>query len=101
MKRDIRELDETQILRKLQGLKVSYWRYWWNRKQVRHAGPMAQDFRAAFGLGESDRAIDLIDANGVLFAAVKALANELEEKEERIARLEQALINKGGRSDEP
>jgi hypothetical protein len=40
---------------------------------MRHLGPMAQDFHAAFGLGDSDRTINMVDANGVLIVAVQAL----------------------------
>ena len=39
----------------------------------RHAGPMAQDFRAAFGLGGGGgTAIDAVDADGVALAAIQA-----------------------------
>jgi hypothetical protein len=34
---------------------------------------MAQDFRAAFGLGEDNRHIDTIDSEGVALAAVQGL----------------------------
>jgi trimeric autotransporter adhesin len=36
-------------------------------------GPMAQDFRAAFGLGESEKAISTVDADGVALAAIQGL----------------------------
>ena len=45
-------------------------------------GPMAQDFRAAFGLGVSERMIDVVDADGVNLAAVQAL-------EKRTAKLQE------------
>jgi len=60
---------------------------------VRHLGPMAQDFRAAFGLGEDDRHISSSDADGVALAAIQGLNQKLEEtvrqKDARIAALEQ------------
>jgi hypothetical protein len=40
---------------------------------VRHIGPMAQDFAAAFGFGDTDRKISFIDANGVATVAIQAL----------------------------
>ena len=43
---------------------------------VRHVGPMAQDFYAAFGVGEDDRHITSIDEDGVALAAIKALHAE-------------------------
>jgi hypothetical protein len=51
-------------------------------------GPMAQDFRSAFGLGDTDRAYDPVDAHGVAFAAIQGLYEELEEQKARIERLE-------------
>jgi len=36
-------------------------------------GPLAQDFFAAFGLGEDDKHITTIDADGVALAAIQAL----------------------------
>ncbi len=36
-------------------------------------GPMAQDFYAAFKIGEDDRHITTIDEDGVALSAVKAL----------------------------
>jgi trimeric autotransporter adhesin len=49
----------------------------WNAKgtdpAITHVGPTAQDFYAAFGLGDSDRRISTIDAEGIALAAIKAL----------------------------
>jgi len=39
----------------------------------RRIGPVAQEFRAAFGVGENNSTINMADADGVLFAAVQAL----------------------------
>jgi hypothetical protein len=40
---------------------------------------MAQDFRAAFGLGESDLLINSIDIDGVNLAGVQALTTRTDE----------------------
>jgi hypothetical protein len=37
---------------------------------------MAEDFRAAFGLGDSDAAISTVDIAGVSVAAIQALHKE-------------------------
>jgi hypothetical protein len=50
---------------------------------------MAQDFKAAFGLGDTDRAYHPIDAHGVSLAAIKALNERSLEQEARIDRLVQ------------
>ncbi len=43
-----------------------------------HIGPMAQDFYAAFGLGDSDKHIAQGDAQGVALAAVQGLNQKLD-----------------------
>lgn len=53
-------------------LPVSTWSYK-GEEDVRHLGPMAQDWYAAFGLGPDDRSVHMIDANGVAIVAMKAL----------------------------
>ncbi len=60
------------ILAKVAALPISEWSYSTERG-VRHVGPMAQDFYAAFNVGEDDRHITSIDEDGVALAAVKAL----------------------------
>jgi hypothetical protein len=88
LKRDIEPVDEQEILERVASMPESTWSYRSDDPSVRHLGPMAQDFRAAFGLGDTDRAYDPIDAHGVAFAAIKALAERLEAQSARIERLE-------------
>jgi hypothetical protein len=70
----------------------------WNYKQdtaARHLGPMAQDFRAAFGLGGDDKAIATVDADGVALAAIQGLNQKVEvgsqRAEDRIRKVEADL----------
>jgi hypothetical protein len=67
---------------------VEYWTYTDREQGVRHIGPMAQDFQAAFNVGDSDRHIHMVDANGVNLASIKALYKRLQEKDEKISALE-------------
>lgn len=64
----------------------------WNHKNedesIRHMGPMARDFHAAFGLGSDDKSIDTIDADGVALAAIQGLHEIVQEKNTRISSLE-------------
>ncbi len=53
-------VDDAGILAKLDALPVSMWSYT-SENRVRHVGPMAQDFYAAFGVGADDRHIATID----------------------------------------
>jgi small-conductance mechanosensitive channel len=52
---------------------------------------MAQDFYAAFGLGEIPTAIATVDADGVALAAIQGLNQKVEEKEAAIQQLRQRL----------
>jgi hypothetical protein len=52
---------------------VRTWQYRAQPTSVRHMGPTAQDFRRAFGVGESDTTITSVDADGVALAAARAL----------------------------
>lgn len=54
-------------------------------------GPVAQDFRAAFGLGDTDRGITTVDVGGVALAGVKALDTRTEAQTVRIDALEADL----------
>lgn len=52
---------------------------------VRHIGPMAQDFHAAFEVGEDDEHIATVDADGVALAAIQGLYRLVAEKDAKIA----------------
>jgi Chaperone of endosialidase len=89
VKRDIAPVDEQAVLESVARVPVSTWSYKSDAPTVRHLGPMAQDFYAAFGLGDTDRAYNPIDAHGVALAAIKALYERSREQDARIERLEQ------------
>jgi hypothetical protein len=76
------------ILDQLSRLPISTWRYRWDPDDVRHLGPMAQDFAAAFGLGEDERVIDSTDGQGVALAAIKAVYERVMALEARVDALE-------------
>lgn len=94
IKHDVRRVDPDAMLDRLASLPIAEWSYRAEPGGVRHVGPMAQDFRAAFGLGSSDRTIHPVDAAGVTMAAVQALHRELESvraAQEDLARENEAL----------
>ncbi len=80
-----------EILDTLAELPVSTWSYTFEPPGVRHLGPMAQDFSAAFGLGDDDRVIDLTDANGVVIVSIQALYRRIHELEAEVAKLSKAV----------
>jgi hypothetical protein len=84
-----------EILDKVAALPMALWNYKAQDKSVRHLGPMAQDFHAAFGLGEGDRTLTTVDADGVALAAIQGLNQKLEQrleqKQTEITELTQAV----------
>jgi hypothetical protein len=83
-KSGISPADGLQILMLLNELPISTWNYTGQEPSVRHLGPMAQDFHAAFGLGESDARISTVDADGVALAAIQGLYQLVQEKDARL-----------------
>jgi hypothetical protein len=83
-----------EILTKLSALAVATWRYRWEPVGVRHLGPMAQDWHAAFGLGKGDTTIPVVDAHGVLLVAIQALHRELGELRAEVDQLHQQLADR-------
>lgn len=79
-------MDGASVLRRLASMPVTTWQYRAERGRVRHMGPMAQDFRRAFGLGTDDRTIGTNDAVGVSLAAVKALNAKAAAQDRRLSR---------------
>jgi hypothetical protein len=73
MKTAISSLDGDTVLAALARLPLSEWSYV-SEPGVRHVGPMAQDFFAAYHVGEDDRRITTIDEGGVALSAMKALS---------------------------
>lgn len=61
------------VLARLRTMPITTWTYKTEADNIRHLGPMAQDFRAAFGLGDDDKVISTVDADGVALAGVQAL----------------------------
>jgi hypothetical protein len=72
------------VLRRLSAIPITTWNYKAEGSGVRHMGPMAQDFRAAFGLGDDDKHITTIDEGGVALAAIQELYRQDLEKSAQI-----------------
>jgi len=91
-------IDPQSILQNVADMPITRWRFQGEADEVRHIGPMAQDFRAAFGLGHDDKSISMLDAQGVAFAAIQGLHHEtqglhqaMQEKDREISDLRRKL----------
>ena len=76
----LRPVDTKAVLRKVAAMPITTWNWKSQDASIRHMGPMAQDFHAAFGLGETPKGISSIDADGVALAAVQGLYLLVKEK---------------------
>lgn len=85
-KTNIIGVDSSDVLARVRKLPVATWS-WQEEEGVRHLGPMAQDFKAAFGLGDTDTGIAPLDMAGVSLAAIQALSQDLERKNDEIEAL--------------
>lgn len=106
LKENFTPIDGREILKSVAETPISSWNFKTD-PAVRHVGPMAQDFRAAFGLGQDDKHIGLGDEAGVALAAIQGLNQKVEsetaalraenaELKARLERLEQLITVRNG-----
>ncbi|UCE60134.1 MAG: tail fiber domain-containing protein [Phycisphaerales bacterium] len=90
-KENFAPVDGRDVLDKLAAIPLTTWNYKTEDPAIRHMGPMAQDLYAAFGLGDSQKSIGTIDADGVSLAAIRGLHEIVKEKDAEIAELRNRL----------
>jgi hypothetical protein len=97
-KSDFTAIEPRDILARVVEMPITQWRWKGETEGVRHVGPMAQDFRAAFGLGHDDKTITQVDIEGIALAAIQGLNAKVEaqsavlaDRDARIAALESQL----------
>jgi trimeric autotransporter adhesin len=99
-KANITVVNGRAVLAALASLPISKWNYRSQDAAIRHIGPMAQDFAKAFDVGEDDKLISTVDADGVAFAAIQGLHEELQLRDKQILEqkrtivLQQAMLEK-------
>jgi uncharacterized small protein (DUF1192 family) len=76
------------VLARLRDVPIRSWSYLSEGSEVRHLGPTAQDFRAAFGLGREETSIATVDADGVALIGIQTLERRTTEQRARIESLE-------------
>ncbi|MBK7146607.1 MAG: tail fiber domain-containing protein [Xanthomonadales bacterium] len=77
VKTDFEVIDPGSVLGRVLALPIREWSYR-AAPDVRHVGPVAEDFHAAFGLGEGDTHLASLDTAGVALAAIQGLNAKLE-----------------------
>ena len=91
LKENFEGVDPQRVLDRVIKLPIQQWNYIRDDDDVKHIGPMAEDFYNAFKLGTTPKGISSVDASGIALAAIQALNVKLKEKEMRIEKLEQRL----------
>ena len=99
-KENFQKVDAQSVLTAVAAMPMTTWNYKTQAKTIRHVGPMAQDFAAAFHVGENDTTISTVDEGGVALAAIQGLNQKLEETraenaelKQRLATLEKIILN--------
>lgn len=94
LKENFRNVDGEDVLKRLKSIPVTTWSMRGADREVRHLGPVAEDFYKAFPLGLGNTTIGMGDIDGVNLAAAKALEarttalqKQLKAKDAEIAKL--------------
>ena len=91
LKTNFADISPRAVLQRVAAMPIRTWSYKSDPQARRHMGPVAQDFRAAFGLGTDDKHIGTVDAAGVSFAAIQGLYQLLEEQQRELATLREEI----------
>ncbi len=70
-------VDTLDVLARVVDLPITTWNYIGSAEGL-HMGPVAEDFKAAFGLAGDGKSISTVDADGVALAAIQGLNQKLE-----------------------
>ena len=92
LKERIRPVDPISILDKILELPISEWSY--KNDDIRHIGPMAQDFHSTFNLGKGETTITTIDVDGVSLVGIQALNQKLNEENKILSDTVEELLER-------
>jgi hypothetical protein len=87
LKERFEPVDGEDLLRRLAAMPIERWSYK-SEPGVRHLGPVAQDFKAAFGLGVDDVSIGHLDEAGVSLRAIQALEARTRDLQQKTAEID-------------
>lgn len=98
-KENFKEVDGKMLLNKIMELPVTRWNYIGTSRSTTHIGPMAQDFKRLFNVGDDDKSISSIDPSGIALRAIQELIvqNEKLQKEMEVLKNKIAVIEQSGK----
>lgn len=85
-----KDISAEEILQKLNNIPIREWGYKTESAEVRHIGPVAQDFFHAFSLGTDEKSIGTVDADGVALACIQALSKRTEDQAKELEALKKS-----------
>jgi uncharacterized repeat protein (TIGR01451 family) len=91
LKENFTAVSAAAILEKIRALPLTDWNYKNEDPSVRHIGPVAQDFYAIFGVGNSSTSISTIDPAGVALAGIQGLDERSQGRAGKLAALKKLL----------
>jgi hypothetical protein len=89
LKENFEAVDGLEILKLISQLPVNKWNYKSDNHDIKHIGPIAQDFYSLFGLGNDDKSISSVDPSGVALVAIKELSRQNISMKEQIESTQQ------------
>lgn len=100
VKYGFKETSSKMVLEQLARLPITTWTYKNEPSSVRHIGPMAQDFKAVFGVGATERFISPLDAAGVALISIQALDRQVKQlsRDMRVLRRENRALRRSLRT---
>jgi hypothetical protein len=99
LKNNIVPVDPQSVLERVLKLPINEWSY--NAEgEVRHMGPISEDFYEIFKLGGTDKGLSSVDPAGVALAAIQGMNQELIKRDQRIEQLERSNAMLMSRLDE-
>jgi len=89
LKENFQEVDRSDVLSKIAQMSIKKWNYKAEDHNRTHIGPTAQDFYAAFKLGDDDKAISSVDPAGVALVAIQELHSTQQQLKEKATQVDQ------------
>ena len=98
LKENFEPVDGEELLEKIAALPVTSWNYKVESNDVKHIGPVAQDFYGILGIGSDEKTIAALDEAGVSLAAIQQLylksrqqGNEIDDLKDEIRELKELV----------
>ncbi len=94
------DVNTSDVLQRVSELPLHRWSYKSQDENIQHIGPTAQDFYAAFELGDNNTTISTLDPDGVALAAIQELVKQNEERKMMNEELKKEVAQQAARYED-